>query len=183
MTMLRCADMLTCFLILLLPEYSWAKQIRETRVCIPQIVIPGHASSREPGISRFRVRSLRSRSGMTKNRKHFNVKRPDCPDFHSRSRAARGELVSRQQPEDELAAGVRRAGDRTGDGGGVPPRARPPAAFAALLFHPAGRSADSDHLRGRAAARRQELFDTPGYRDPARQRDLLDHGVVLYRGQ
>jgi len=48
----------------------------------------------------------------------------------------------------------------------------PAAAFAALLFHPAGRSADSDHLRGRTAARRQELFDPPRHRDPAWQRDL-----------
>ena len=40
---------------------------------------------------------------------------------------------------------------------------------------------DSDHLRGRAPARRQELFDPQGHRDPARQRHLLDHGVVSRR--
>ena len=147
-------------------------------------VIPGRAQ-REPGIqgrnSRFRVRRFAS-PGMTANRKHRHVQRPDRPDLHPRSRAARGEPVPRQQPEDELAAGVRRAGDRTGDGGGLPHRRGPAAAFAALLFHPARRSADSDHLPGRAAARRQELFDPPRHRDPARQRDLLDHGVVPCRG-
>ena len=46
-----------------------------------------------------------------------------------------------------------------------------------------GDPADSDHLRGRAAARRQELFDPPRHRDPARQRHLLDHGVVPCRGR
>ena len=40
---------------------------------------------------------------------------------------------------------------------------------------------NSDHLPGRAAARRQELFDPQGHRDPARQRHLLDHGVVSRR--
>ena len=116
-------------------------------------------------------------------RKRCHVQRRHRPDFRSRSRAARGEPVPRQQPEDELAAGVRRPGDRAGDGGGVPHRRGPAAAFAALLFHPAGRPADSDHLRGRTAARRQELYDPPGHRDPAWQRHLLDHGVVPYRGR
>ncbi len=58
-----------------------------------------------------------------------------------------------------------------------------PAAFTALLFHPARRSADSDCLRSRATARRQELFDAARHRDPAWTRDLLDHGVVPCRGR
>ena len=47
MTMLRCADMLNLLTrvtkLYLLPDYSWAKQGRETRVPSPQFVIPGRA--------------------------------------------------------------------------------------------------------------------------------------------
>ena len=71
--------------------------------------------------------SLAHRPGMTQDLTESAAmsKEPDRPDFHPRSRADRGEPVPRQQPEDELAAGVRRPGDRPGDGGGVPHRRGP----------------------------------------------------------
>src|SRR4029077_510444 len=112
--------------------YSWAKQMGETRVSLRPIRHFGERRRREPQI--------------TGKSKALNVQRPDRPDFHSRPRTARGEFVSRQQPEDELAASIRRASDRTGDGGGLSHRGRPASALAALLFHPSGRSANSDHL-------------------------------------
>src|SRR5262249_60336449 len=56
-----------------------------------------------------------------------NVQKPDRPACHPRPRTARGEFVPRQQPEDELAARVRRPGDRPGHGGGVPHRRGTPA--------------------------------------------------------
>ena len=156
----------TCSLIRLRPHYSWAKE----GVKQAPIVIPGRPTEAAcPGMTRERPKAA-------------NVQKPDRPAVHPRPRAARGEPVPRQQPEDELAARVRRAGDRSGDGRGLPHRRGPAAALDPLLFHPARRSADPDHLPGRAAARRQELFDPPRHRDPARQRHLLDHGVVPCRG-
>src|SRR6266571_7144079 len=56
MTMLRCADMLNlthpAHRLCLLPDYSWAKQGRVTRPGgdLRQVVIPGCASWRRPGI-------------------------------------------------------------------------------------------------------------------------------------
>jgi len=75
-------------------------------------------------------------------------------------------------------------GDRAGDGG----RACPPPSKDACRTHCIAISSCpaipqiSDHLPGRAAARRQELFDPARHRDPARQRDLLHHGVVSRGG-
>src|ERR1700760_3327110 len=66
-----------------------------------------------------------------------HVQGTDRPDLDPRPRAARGQPVPRQQPKDQLAARVRRPGDRTGHGGGLPHRRGPAAALAALLFHPA----------------------------------------------
>src|SRR6266581_7856759 len=77
MTMLRCADMLNlthpAHRLCLLPDYSWAKQGRVTRPGgdLRQVVIPGCASWRRPGIHTpdrgygFRARSRCSRPGMT----------------------------------------------------------------------------------------------------------------------
>src|SRR6266567_8684602 len=48
MTMLRCAGMLNlthpAHRLCLLPDYSWAKQGRVTRVASPEVVIPGRAT-------------------------------------------------------------------------------------------------------------------------------------------
>src|SRR3954471_20721174 len=131
MTMLRCAAMRSLpgyvIRLRLLPDNSWAKQGRETRYITPGIAII---------CGRERLKA-------------YHVQRLDRPDFHPRSRTARGEPVPGQQPENKLAAGVRRPGDRAGDGCGLPHRRGPPAAFDPLLFHPARRSADPDHLPSR----------------------------------
>jgi hypothetical protein len=51
-------------------------------------------------------------------------------------------------------------------------------AFAACLFHAAGRSCRADHLHGRPDSRRLELCHKAGGRDPAWQGDLLPLGIV-----
>src|SRR3954453_19659529 len=110
-TMLGCADMLrtlrltssdyTCYIILAGPNRA-AKQG-------PNLPCVAHPANDNNWCHR-----------RTTNRKRLNVQRTDRPHLDPRSGADRGELVPRQQPEDELAAGVRRSGDRTGDGGCLP---------------------------------------------------------------
>ena len=81
MTMLRCADMptLTRYVIrlYLLPDYSWAKQGRETRVSSLRSSFRGDARSIEPG--NFEIPGSRSRAPRNDEqiRKRFHVQRPD----------------------------------------------------------------------------------------------------------
>ena len=83
-------------------------------------------------------------------------RRPGAPE-NPRPRTARGEPVSRALAAGRLAARVRRPGDRSGAGRGLPHGGGPARAFDARLFPSARRSEGADHLRRRAHPRRQEL--------------------------
>ncbi len=104
------------------------------------------------------------------------------PSLDPRSRADRGEPLSRHQPAGRLAAGVRRAGDRAGAGRRLAHRRRPQRPFPPRLLHPARRSHRADRLRGRAAARRPQLHHPSGDRGPARPADLRHVGLLPHRG-
>ena len=98
---------------------------------------------------------------------------------HPRPRAPGGRPVPRPEPEDRMAAGLRRAGRGAGAGRRDPDGAgRPPGPLAARLFHAPGRSPHAHRLRGRAHPRWAELHHAPGQGDPARAGDLRHDGLL-----